>query len=351
MSYSHFILAIALCSSSALSALEEVTLQLKWTHQFQFAGYYMAQHKGFYRQQGLDVNIVPADQDNPDEQFKVLSGQAQFGVTHSGILQQRLQGKSLVALAAIFQSSPYCWMVRADSDIYVPKDFAGKKISHLGRIEGAELVVMLERAGIDVTQLPLYAGLEPIEDFVAGHFDALQVYISNEPFKLAQQGVATRQICPKHFGLNVYADILFTSEDVLNYRPQTVARFRRASLQGWRYAMSNPDEALAVTQAEYATTKSIEALANEADKLMPFIKAPGIALGAMSQARWLWIAQLYRLDLSEFHKQKHQFIYTEPDQEEDSWSWMLILAAIVGVICVPMYIHLIFFRHRRFTLK
>ncbi|TMP36504.1 ABC transporter substrate-binding protein [Pseudoalteromonas rubra] len=351
MSYIPLVLAVLLLWCDILAALEDVTLQLKWTHQFQFAGYYMAEKKGFYRQQGLNVKIVAADPDNPDEQFKVLSGQAQFGVTHSGILQQRLRGKPLVALAAVFQSSPYCWMVRAESDIYVPKDFAGKKISHLGRVEGAELVVMLERAGIDVTQLPLYAGLEPIQDFIAGQFDALQVYISNEPFKLAQQGVATRQICPKHFGLNVYADILFTSEDVLNYRPDTVARFRRASLQGWRYAMSNPDEALAVTQAEYATGKSIEALANEADKLMPFIKAPGIALGAMSHARWLWIAQLYRLDLALFHEQKHQFIYTEPDQEETSWSWMLTLAVIVAVICVPMYIHLIFFRHRRFTLK
>ncbi|MCF2858900.1 ABC transporter substrate-binding protein [Pseudoalteromonas sp. SMS1] len=340
---------IALLNSNAF-ALEPVTLQLKWVHQFQFAGYYLAKHKGFYREAGLDVNIVPAQKHNPDEQFKVLSGQAQFGITHSGILEQRLLGKPLVALAAIFQSSPYCWMVRADSDIYLPKDFQNKKISHLGRSEGAELVLMLERAGIDVTKLPIYSGLAPLTDFKAGKFDALQVYVSNEPYKMFQQGVTTRQICPKHYGINVYADILFTSEDVYKYRPDMVAKFRSASLRGWRYALANLDEALQVTKY-YAADKSFEELANEADKLLPFIKAPGIPLGNMSAARWQWIAQLYHLDITGFHDHKSTFLYSNDSEVEVNWSWMLFLAIVLSLLCIPMYVHLVLFKKKRFMIN
>ncbi|MCF6438529.1 ABC transporter substrate-binding protein [Pseudoalteromonas luteoviolacea] len=335
-----FYLFAFICTSVHASVLEPVTLQLKWIHQFQFAGYYVAKQKGFYRQAGLDVNIVPAQKHQPDEQFKVLSGQAQFGVTHSGLLEQRMQGKPLIALASVFQSSPYCWMVRADSDIYSPKDFQGKKISHLGRTEGAELVLILERAGIDVSQLPIYSGLSPLQDFKAGQFDALQVYVSNEPFKMAQQGIATRQICPKHYGINVYADILFTSEDVYKYRPEMVAKFRSASLRGWRYALANLEEALQITKL-YATQKSFEELANEADKLVPFIKAPGIPIGNMSLARWQWIAQLYHLDIVAFHEHKNAFLYSEESANDINWSWMLILAIVMSILCVPMYIGLV----------
>lgn len=335
-----FIVVLFVFFCACATALEPVTLQLKWVHQFQFAGYYVAKQKGFYRQVGLDVNIVPALKHQPDEQFKVLSGQAQFGVTHSGLLEQRMQGKPLVALASVFQSSPYCWMVRADSDIYSPKDFQGKKISHLGRTEGAELVLILERAGIDVSQLPIYSGLSPLEDFKTGKFDALQVYVSNEPFKMAQQGVATRQICPKHYGINVYADILFTSEDVYKYRPDMVAKFRSASLKGWRYALANLDEALQITKL-YATEKHFEELANEADKLVPFIKAPGIPIGNMSLARWQWIAQLYHLDIASFHEHKGAFLYSEKSKSEINWSWMLILAIVMSVLCIPMYVSLV----------
>ena len=102
---------------SQLMAQESVTLQLKWTHQFQFAGYYMAQQKGYYDEAGLDVTIVPADQKRPNSFGAVERGEAQFGVAHSGILQQRIAGKPFVAMAAILQFSPYCWMVKETSDI------------------------------------------------------------------------------------------------------------------------------------------------------------------------------------------------------------------------------------------
>jgi len=94
---------ICLMLSMSAQCADKVSLQLKWTHQFQFAGYYMAAEKGFYKEAGLDVSIIPADPNHPDTFPKVLSGKADFAITHSGILQKRQQGAPVVALGAILQ--------------------------------------------------------------------------------------------------------------------------------------------------------------------------------------------------------------------------------------------------------
>ncbi|MFC3032952.1 ABC transporter substrate-binding protein [Pseudoalteromonas fenneropenaei] len=331
--------------------LDSVSLQLKWTHQFQFAGYYVAKQKGFYEQAGLNVNIIPADPNNPDTFFNVLSGRAHFGITHSGVLQQRLAGKPVVAMAAILQSSPYCWMVNAGSDIKAPKDFAGKRIPHISRSENAELVAMLERSGVSIDEMRLYAGLHPMEDFQRGLFDALQVYITNEPFVMKQLGVEVRLICPKRYGLNVYSDILYTSEQMVRYRPDVVQRFKEASLRGWRYALLNMEEAIAITHEHYATAKSVEQLAYEAEKLKSYISVPGVSLGNMTLSKWEWIADLYQLDKQQFREHSRGFLFSDSQAQLPSWSWMLVAACILTLLAIPMYLHLMFSKRRKLQLQ
>ncbi|WP_105166663.1 ABC transporter substrate-binding protein [Pseudoalteromonas sp. T1lg23B] len=342
---------ISLLVGSISHAQEHVVLQLKWEHQFQFAGYYMAKEKGFYEQAGLDVTIVPADPNNPDTQFKVLAGQAHFGITHSGILQARMQGKPLVALAAVLQSSPYCWMVKESSNIYTPADFINKRVSYLGKAENAELVVMLQQAGVNVAQLPLYSGLYPLRDFQNGLFDALQVYITNEPFQMRQAGVATRQICPKQYGINVYGDILFTSENVIEQKPEMVEKFRQASLKGWRYAMLNMNESIDVIRSQYNPDKSKVQLAYEADAMRPFITQAGIPIGSMSEIRWQWIAQLYNYEPHKYQHELDKFVYHPKTNEEPyPWSWMLVAASLLTVLCIPLYLHLIFSKQQQYRI-
>ena len=86
-------------------ALEKVTLQLKWIHAFQFAGYYAAKEKGYYRDAGIDVQIHEAAP-GTDVLDTVISGKAQFGTGTSSLLLARNAGKPVVALAVIFQHSP-----------------------------------------------------------------------------------------------------------------------------------------------------------------------------------------------------------------------------------------------------
>lgn len=327
-----------LCKQSM--ATTDVTLQLKWTHQFQFAGYYMAQQQGFYQDAGLNVTILPADPEDPDTFSKVLAGQAQFGVGHSGILQQRIAGKPLVAMAAILQFSPYCWMVKKSSDIFHPRDFANKRISSISRKENAELLVMLERSGVHTDNLTAYGSDTSSADWLTGTIDAMQVYVTNEPYMMREQGIDHRLICPQKYGINVYSDILYTTENMLAQHPQTVEAFYQASLKGWRYAMMHMDEAIALTQHDYAPQKSFAQLGYEAEVLSDYILPAGTNLGAMSIAKWRLIADLYAIEQSAFNQAQDGFIYHYAEPEEIKMSWMLIGAIIISLLSIPLYLRL-----------
>ncbi len=336
------LIAVMLLVCCQLHAQQAVTLQLKWTHQFQFAGYYMAKHKGFYEEVGLDVTILPAEQSMPDSFGAVARGEAEFGIAHSGVLQQRVAGKPFVAMAAMLQFSPYCWMVKDTSDIFHARDFMGKRVTEISKKEAAELLIMLQRSGINTDTLTFYQGDNATRAWIDNEIDALQVYITDLPYYMAQQGIAHRLICPQRYGMDVYADILFTSQAMLKNHPQTVESFYQASLRGWRYALMNMDEAIGVTQQYYATHKSFHHLAYEAELLKGYISTPSTNIGHMSMAKWRLIADLYGIEQSDFNEVKASFIYNYQDQDTLQLSWMLIAAIIISIVSIPLYLRLMF---------
>ena len=123
-------------------ALDNVTLQLKWTHAFQFAGYYAAKAQGYYRDEGIEVNIVEATPDT-DPVRDVLAGKAHYGVGTSSLLLERAAGKPVVALAVVFQQSPY--EIYAASNIHSLKDLIGKRI--MLESQSQELLAFLKKRG------------------------------------------------------------------------------------------------------------------------------------------------------------------------------------------------------------
>jgi ABC-type nitrate/sulfonate/bicarbonate transport system substrate-binding protein len=302
----------------------------------------MAEQKGFYKDVGLDVTIKPANPTMPDTFEPVASGEAQFGVAHSGILQQRIAGQPFVAMAAILQFSPYCWMVKDTSDVFHPRDFAHKRITNVSSKDSTELLVMLKRSGVDLEKLAVFDGDDSTQAWIENKLDAMAVYVTDQPYYMTQQGIAHRLICPQRYGMDVYADILFTSETMLQKHPKTVEDFYQASLKGWRYAMMNMDEAIAVTQQKYAPDKRFHQLAHEAEVLKDYIMPPTTHLGNMSMAKWRLIADLYAIQQSEFDKVKAGFIYKYQEPETMQLSWMLITAITISIISIPLYLRLIF---------
>lgn len=123
------------CTVGALSGLtpcaagdlDHVRVQLKWLHQFQFAGYYAAIEQGFYRDAGLEVELIEGSPE-VDPARIVLEGGAEFGVGTPEILLSLAEGKPLVVLGVIFQHSPYGILSLQESGISSVKDLFGKRI-------------------------------------------------------------------------------------------------------------------------------------------------------------------------------------------------------------------------------
>ena len=292
------------------SALDTVTLQLKWVHQFQFAGYYMALEKGFYRDAGLEVRLRP---NGYQGQFvspvnAVLSGEADYGISNSGLVRDFAQGKPIVALAAILQHSAVTWLVLDRPDIRNLHDLVGKRLMTVFPLsESIELLAPFLSEGIQLNQLDLVQTGFDLHTLMQGKVDAYDAYVTNEPFLLEQLGLRYQLIDPRTYGIDFYGDVLFTSRNELILHPERVQAFRSASLKGWNYAMNHIPETIALIRSRYAPEKSEAQLQFEANAMLRLMQTDLVDIGHMNSWRWQRIAEIQLepntasvLDLSDF---------------------------------------------------
>jgi len=274
-------------------ALEPVTLQLKWLHQFQFAGYIAAKEKGFYRDAGLDVSIQPR---TPDIKVidEVIKGHAQYGIGGMGILSHYANGVPIKALAAIFQHDALVFLSKADSGIVSPYEIAGKRVMFDATTgNDAVLMVLLDDAGIslnDITVVPQDFGIESI---INGQVDVMSAYITSQPFEFRQQGEEVNIINPHNYGFDFYGDLLFTSVKELKNHPGRAERMLEASLKGWHYALEHPEEIIQIIKNNYDSVSSIEQLRYEARETRKLLLPEIIPIGTIQPARLRRIADVY----------------------------------------------------------
>lgn len=272
------------------AGLDSVTLQLKWLNQFQFAGYYAAVEKGYYREAGLKVKIVPAKPDT-EPMEEVLKGRADFGVGTTDVVLLRAKGKPVVVLAVIFQHSPLVLLVRRDAGIEHLHDLEGKRV--MIEPHSAELFAYLKNESIPPSSLKITPHTFSPEDLIAGKVDAMSAYSTDEPFDLLRAGVDFLVFTPRSGGIDFYGDCLFTTEDRIRRHPKRVKAFRQASLRGWDYALENPEEIVDIILSRYVTQKSKEHLLFEAAQMRRLIYPDLIAIGYMNPGRWRHIADTY----------------------------------------------------------
>jgi len=295
---------------------EPIHLQLRWHHQFQFAGYYAALEKGYYKDAGLDVIIYEGTPEKKPVQ-EVLQGHAQYGEANSELLLERLRGAPLVALAAIYQHSPSVLIARKDAGISSPDGLVGKKIMLLNQAVDADFVAMFNNEGIDIDRLHIIPSSYEIRDLIDGKADAFNSYLSNEPYFLKQQGIEFNVLNPRNYGVDFYSDILFTTEDELKQHPERVKAFRQASLEGWYYAMDHPQEIIDLLLNKYKVNKSRDHLNFEADAIRSLIIPDVIDLGHMNPWRWRHMAETFiKAGMVENDKFLQDFSY-DPDPKAD----------------------------------
>ncbi len=273
--------------------LEPVRLQLKWSHQFQFAGYYAAVAQGFYAEAGFDVTLLEG-RSNRSPREVVLAGEAEFGVAGSELMLGYLEGEPVVVLASIFQHSSYALLTMQSSGIREPADLAGRRIMLRDGVPSTEIFAMLQRAGVGIDGFELVQHTFRHEDLLEGKIDAMSVYLTDQPFFEGIAGGETTLLRPVAFGVDFYGDSLFTTRDLIENQPGRVEAFREASLKGWRYAMDNPGEIIAWIQQNYPGFRTDAQLRNEADQMQALILPQLIPMGQMNPERWERIAATYR---------------------------------------------------------
>lgn len=276
----------------AAAPLQEITLQLRWKHYFQFAGYYAAIEKGFYHDAGLEVTLKEGTA-NMDITKEVLAGRAHYGISNPTLLIDRNQGRPVVILASIFQHSPLAIIALEKSGIRSPHDLIGRRVA-IAPSRDPDLVAMLLREGVSLDKIiAIPATFDSELDLTEGRTDAYSSYITDRPALLLKKGFTYNIIRPQTYGIDFYGDCLFTSEQEINNNPKRVEAFLAASLRGWEYAMAHQQEIATIIIQKYHSQQTLDQLLFESHAMESLILPDLVQIGHMNPGRWRHIGDSY----------------------------------------------------------
>lgn len=323
---------------------ETVVLQLKWFHAFQFAGYYAAQEKGFYKEEGLNVEIRQRDiKTTPVDD--VLQGRAHFAIADSSIALQRLNGAPVVVLATIFQNSPLVLLTLADSNISSPLDLAGKKVMYQHQNDDAVITAMFNEVGMSERDFIHVKHTFNDAALLNGEADAMSAYLSNQPWFYTSKGHKINIINPSNYGIDFYGDSLFTTEAMIDQSEEKVLAFRRASIRGWKYALNNFSEVYSWLNTKYKGKKydSYEHFLFEATSIRHMVKPKIIEVGNISSSRFNRIADIYKQkNLAPLSSNLNGFIFSDYINKVTNRDWKEILV-IVSFVSVSIFLLLMIY--------
>jgi NitT/TauT family transport system substrate-binding protein len=280
------ILLVLSALGATARAEDAITVRLKWFNQAQFAGFYVAQEKGYYKSAGLAVNIQPGGPDFPAVQM-ITGGNEQFGVTGADqILIARSKGVPVVALGVIYRRNPFVLFSLAKSGIKMPADFTGKKVGlKIGGNEELIYRAVLAKAKVDkskLTEIPVKFDIAPL---LTGAIDVWPGYLINEVLAAKEKGFDVNIINPSEYGIDLYADTLFTTETMIKEKPDVVRRFVAATLKGWESAIATPEEAAKIT-IKFGDKLTYDHELAMMNASVPLLKPDNKPIGFMDLAGW-----------------------------------------------------------------
>jgi NitT/TauT family transport system substrate-binding protein len=263
---------------------DKVTVQLKWVHQAQFAGLYVAQEKGYFAEEKIDVEFKEgaAKINMVDE---VVSGNAQFGVTApEHIIKERLAGKNVRAIAAVFRRNPLVFVSKKGSGIKRPVDFLNHRIAS-SKDGLTQLNAVMHKLDLDFSQVKQVPYDYKYASFLNGDVEITSGYSTGGIMRMLNAGHKLNIILPSDYGVHLYSDTLFTTDKLINSNPDLVLRFLRASLKGWRDAVENPEEAVEIT-LKFAREKDRELQTKMFEAQLPLVHTGEDQIGWMKSEIW-----------------------------------------------------------------
>ena len=247
-------------SVRATAAQEEAaTLQMGWIANVENAGEFVAAERGYYADEGVDLELVPGGPGVAVEPL-VVAGTALVGLSQpDNVARARQQGGALKVVATTFQRNPAAVMSLASNPIRTPQELVGKKLG----IQQAGVPIydaFFELVGVDsdeITYVPVQFDPAPL---VSGEVDAFGSFQTNQPVQLALQDIETVTFLLADFGFNLFTDAFVVSEETLANEEDraTVVKILRATFKGWRDAIADPEMAARLVVEEYGASLNLE---------------------------------------------------------------------------------------------
>ncbi|MEA3521574.1 MAG: diguanylate cyclase [Campylobacterota bacterium] len=284
------------CNTLFSQELEKVSLQLQWLHQFQFAGFYVAKEKDYYKDAGLDVEIKAFTHDTTiikDVQNKKTT----YATGRSSLLIHQSKYNDMALLDAIFEHSPSV-LISTNPNIKHPRELKNRRIMVTdNQAVASSFYAMLRSQNVHPKDIIKQKHSFNLDDLIDGNTDAMACYISNEPFVLRKKGIDFSIMNPSYYGYDFYGDLLFTSKEELHSNPERAYNFVKASRKGWKEAFENIEATAKLIFKNYNTqNKSLESLIYEGE-ILKSLWCDDIQYGTtLSYARFERMVEFYRLD-------------------------------------------------------
>jgi NitT/TauT family transport system substrate-binding protein len=279
-------------SAAGSAPATAVTLQLNWTPEPEFGGFYAAAHDRLYEREGLDVTIK-AGGAGVQTWKMVATGDVPFAIAESGeILRARLKGADLVALYAVYQTSPQALMVHKASGVTsLGEIFTSGKIKKVAMESGLPYVKFLDKKyGFSKVEVVQHGGNLAL--FLNDPTMAQQCFAFAEPLSAKEKGVEVSVFSTAEAGFNPYLAVVITSGKYLAEHRAVVDSFVRATRAGWKAYLEDARPTNAYLKTQQATM-TVEAMNQAADLQKPYVVGDPKTkyLGYMSDERWKALAE------------------------------------------------------------
>jgi NitT/TauT family transport system substrate-binding protein len=276
-------------ADAGAAAPAQVKLALDWVPEPEFGGFYAARESGAYKRHGIGIEIQGGGAGVPVLQM-VATGRADFGTVGADeLLTARARGADLVALFAVFQTSPQGIMVHAARKLQKLEDafHSGTLALETGKAYAAYLKKKFAWDGVKV--VPYDGG---VAHFLTDPNFGQQCYVTSEPIAARRKGADPAVFLIADSGFNPYATVVVTRRELLQKQPELVKEFVLATREGWREYLDHP-EATNTLLAKLNSALDVATLGAAADAQKPLIEnadSKQHGLGSMQQARWQTLA-------------------------------------------------------------
>jgi len=272
----------------------QISVQLSWVHNAEFVGFYEALSHGYYTQEGLQVELINGGYDDSgayiDPVAEVLNGNAQFGVTGADVLlTERAKGKPVVAVAAIFQRNPVTLISLKEKGIVRPQDLIGHRVAmDESSTVGICYDALLASQDIDPSQIDEVLRTDyTLDALFEGAVDVTPGFINNDGVVARlRSGDNVNFILMSDYGVELYSNVIFTTEDLIAESPELVEAFVRGTIQGIQSAVDEPDEAAQYIVNSYGDYVDESTQLSSVRASVPLLVPAGSKPGAMTTEAW-----------------------------------------------------------------